>query len=55
MKCVKLLWLERKHEAEEIDELLVGLHKDLFLEANPIPVKWAVGKQGLIEDGIGCL
>ena len=42
----------KKTEAEEIDELLVGLHKDLFLEANPIPVKWAVGKQGLIEDGI---
>ena len=42
----------KKTEAEGIDELLVGLHKDLFLEANPIPVKWAVGKQGLIEDGI---
>ena len=41
-----------KTEAEVIDGLLIGLHNDLFLEANPIPVKWAVGKQGLIEDGI---
>ena len=42
----------KKKESQEIDELLVGLHRDLFLEANPIPVKWAVGKQGLIKDGI---
>jgi len=38
--------------AEEIDRRLVGLHKNLFLEANPIPVKWAVARLGLIETGI---
>ncbi|TNF91403.1 MAG: 4-hydroxy-tetrahydrodipicolinate synthase [Gammaproteobacteria bacterium] len=38
--------------AAEINERLVGLHKRLFLEANPIPVKWAVSKMGLIEEGI---
>jgi 4-hydroxy-tetrahydrodipicolinate synthase len=31
---------------------LLGLHRNLFLEANPIPVKWAVARMGLIEDGI---
>ena len=28
------------------------LHRHLFLEANPIPVKWAVAAMGLIEEGI---
>ena len=31
---------------------LVGLHRDLFCEANPIPVKWAVEQMGLIGPGI---
>lgn len=29
-----------------------ALHHDLFLEANPIPVKWALQQMGLIEEGI---
>jgi 4-hydroxy-tetrahydrodipicolinate synthase len=31
---------------------LLGLHQHLFVEANPIPVKWAVAQLGLIEGGI---
>jgi 4-hydroxy-tetrahydrodipicolinate synthase len=31
---------------------LLGLHTKLFLEANPIPVKWAVAQMGLIGMGI---
>ena len=38
--------------ARKIDGTLEGLHRTLFLEANPIPVKWAVWKLGLIEEGI---
>lgn len=38
--------------AEAINNRLMGLHKDLFVEANPIPVKWAVHTLGLIEAGI---
>jgi 4-hydroxy-tetrahydrodipicolinate synthase len=38
--------------ATKIDETLVGLHKELFIESNPIPVKWAVNKLGLIKAGI---
>ncbi|MDR2015228.1 MAG: 4-hydroxy-tetrahydrodipicolinate synthase [Azoarcus sp.] len=38
--------------AREINARLLGLHRDLFCEANPIPVKWAVAKLGRIEEGI---
>ena len=38
--------------AREIHYKLLGLHKHLFVEANPIPVKWAVAQLGLIEGGI---
>lgn len=36
----------------EINASLVGLHRELFCEANPIPVKWAVEQMGLIGPGI---
>ena len=38
--------------AREIDERLGLLHRNLFLEANPGPVKWALWKMGLIKKGI---
>ena len=38
--------------ATKIDETLVGLHKKLFIESNPIPVKWAMHKMGFIQAGI---
>ena len=38
--------------ANAIDQTLTGLHKELFIESNPIPVKWAVYKLGLIQAGI---
>ncbi|MDD3354366.1 4-hydroxy-tetrahydrodipicolinate synthase [Zoogloea sp.] len=34
--------------ARDINARLVGLHRHLFCEANPIPVKWAVEQMGLI-------
>ncbi|GGB63636.1 4-hydroxy-tetrahydrodipicolinate synthase [Shewanella inventionis] len=37
--------------ALSIDEPLKGLYSSLFCEANPIPVKWAVHKMGLISNG----
>jgi 4-hydroxy-tetrahydrodipicolinate synthase len=37
--------------ARELNFQLFGLHRNLFLEANPIPVKWACARMGLIEDG----
>ena len=38
--------------AREINARLLGLHRHLFCEANPIPVKWALARMGLIEDGL---
>jgi 4-hydroxy-tetrahydrodipicolinate synthase len=38
--------------ARQIHFRLLGLHRDLFCEANPIPVKWAVERLGLIQGGI---
>ncbi|WP_043768161.1 4-hydroxy-tetrahydrodipicolinate synthase [Algiphilus aromaticivorans] len=38
--------------AEAADAELAGLHRDLFLQANPIPVKWALHAMGLIGAGI---
>lgn len=38
--------------ARALDAKLQGLHQTLFLESNPIPAKWAVWRQGLIEEGI---
>lgn len=42
----------RVDEARAINERLLGLHRDLFLEANPIPVKWALAEMGRIPAGI---
>lgn len=38
--------------ARELDEILAPLNRKLFLEANPIPVKWALNQMGLIGPGI---
>jgi 4-hydroxy-tetrahydrodipicolinate synthase len=38
--------------ARELDERLAGLHTALFVESNPIPAKWALGRLGLIGEGI---
>lgn len=42
---------DRKN-AEKFNKRLIALHKKLFVEANPIPVKWALNKMGLIDTGI---
>jgi 4-hydroxy-tetrahydrodipicolinate synthase len=38
--------------SRDINLRLLGLHQRLFVEANPIPVKWALAQMGLIEPGI---
>jgi 4-hydroxy-tetrahydrodipicolinate synthase len=38
--------------ARGINMRLLGLHQKLFVEANPIPVKWALEQMGLIASGI---
>ncbi len=39
-------------EAAAIDAPLADLHRDLFCESNPIPVKWALERMGRIPGGI---
>lgn len=39
-------------KAREINFRLLGLHQKLFVEANPIPVKWALAEMGRIQGGI---
>jgi len=41
-----------REKAERLDASLAGLHRALFVESNPIPVKWAVSKMGLAPSGI---
>jgi 4-hydroxy-tetrahydrodipicolinate synthase len=38
--------------AAELDRPLAELHRALFVESNPIPVKWALARLGLIPPGI---
>lgn len=39
-------------EAVAINNKLLPLHNKLFVEPNPVPVKWALAQMGLIEAGI---
>lgn len=39
-------------QAHAINEELMSLHKNLFFESNPIPVKWVLHQMGLIPSGI---
>ena len=38
--------------ARQANKALTNLHQNLFLESNPIPVKWALHKMGLCSKGI---
>ncbi len=41
-----------REAAERIDATLRGLHRALFVESNPIPVKWAMQQMGFMGPGI---
>lgn len=51
-KMCELALAGKVEDARLIDQRLMPLHKALFLEANPIPVKWAVARMGLMQEGI---
>ncbi len=38
--------------AHKLDAPLRALHRDMFIESNPIPVKWALNQMGWIKNGI---
>ncbi len=47
-RLCKLALAGRRQEAAALDETLQPLNKALFVESNPIPVKWAVSEMGLM-------
>ncbi|MGY0217706.1 4-hydroxy-tetrahydrodipicolinate synthase [Endozoicomonadaceae bacterium StTr2] len=38
--------------ARELNESLMAVHRNLFVESNPIPVKWALAEMGMMQEGI---
>ena len=42
----------RTDEASVLDDTLQALNEMLFVESNPIPVKWAVSQMGFMEEHI---
>jgi 4-hydroxy-tetrahydrodipicolinate synthase len=42
----------KSDDAKALDDTLQSLNTSLFVESNPIPVKWALGQMGLMEDHI---
>ncbi len=51
-EMVSLALAGERDAAQAADARLVGLHKALFVESSPIPVKWAVHRMGLAGRGI---
>ena len=51
-KLCRLALEGKSDEARALDNSLQALNKVLFVESNPIPVKWAVSQLGLMDDHI---
>ena len=43
---------DEQKKAEEIDNILKPVHKSLFIESNPSPVKYAAKLIGLCDDNV---
>ncbi len=41
-----------REKASKLNASIAGLHNSLFLESNPVPVKWALCEMGRIQSGI---
>jgi 4-hydroxy-tetrahydrodipicolinate synthase len=48
-RVCKLALEGKAAEARALDATVADLHRDLFLEGNPVPVKWALNAMGKIE------
>jgi 4-hydroxy-tetrahydrodipicolinate synthase len=51
-EMIKAAMAGDSEKASMIDQKLAALHKTLFIQSNPIPVKWAVAEMGLMKKGI---
>ncbi len=48
-QMIKAALSHNQAEATRIDTTLQALHRDLFIESNPIPTKWALQRLGIIS------
>jgi 4-hydroxy-tetrahydrodipicolinate synthase len=51
-KVCKLALEGKAAEARALDATIADLHRDLFLEANPVPVKWALHAMGRMDGAL---
>ena len=51
-KAYQAAFEDNKEAAISINQPLTNLHQSLFIESNPIPVKWAMHKMGKCDSGI---
>lgn len=51
-KACQLALAGKAEQARELDAKIAVLHKNLFIESNPIPVKWCLVEMGLIGPAI---
>lgn len=51
-RLCELAMAVKAEEARALNQKLMPIHKNLFVEANPIPVKWALKEMGKIGAGI---
>ncbi len=51
-KMCELAIAGKADEARAINQSLMAVHDAMFVESNPIPVKWAVAEMGLMQGGL---
>ena len=51
-KIYQLALSNQADKAHELDATIASLHKNLFIQSNPVPIKWAMHKAALIKEGI---
>ncbi len=51
-KMCELAIAGKADEARALNQQLMAVHDAMFVEANPIPVKWAVAEMGLMQAGL---
>lgn len=51
-KMCELAIAGKAEEARALNQQLMAVHDAMFVESNPIPVKWAVAEMGLMQGGL---
>ena len=48
-KMIEAALENRREDAEKMNQKLIGLHSNLFIEPSPMPTKWALAKMGFMR------